>query len=154
MREAIAASSVPIYQEIARRVGIARYREWLDRLDYGNRQPGTVVDRFWLDGPLEISAVEQAKFVARLAQGQLPVSARSQSIVRDILRLESGNTRVLFGKTGWLFSSTPQIGWWTGWVEQAGKISAFSLNIDMASSAEVSKRIPLGKALLAKLGAL
>src|SRR5262245_21123844 len=38
MREAIAASAVPIYQEIARRVGLERYRQWLERLDYGNRR--------------------------------------------------------------------------------------------------------------------
>src|SRR6185295_19637139 len=82
LRDAIKISNVPVYQEIARRVGLARYDAWLARLDYGNRQTGTVVDRFWLDGPLAISAVEQTKFVARLAQGTLPASARSQAIVR------------------------------------------------------------------------
>ena len=51
LREAIKVSNVPVYQEIARRVGLARYEHWLARLDYGNRQPGAVVDRFWLDGP-------------------------------------------------------------------------------------------------------
>jgi beta-lactamase class D len=152
MREAIAASSVPIYQELARRVELQRYHEWLNRLHYGNERAGEVVDRFWLDGPLEISAIEQGKFVARLAQGNLPASQRSQSIVRDIVRLESTNARTLYGKTGWLTSRTPHLGWWTGWVEQEGKISAFSLNIDMASSEDVAKRVPLGKALLAKLG--
>ena len=86
MREAIALSAIPIYQELARRVGLERYREWLARLDFGNRQTGTVVDTFWLDGPLEISAVEEARFVARLAQQKLDASARSQSIARDIIR--------------------------------------------------------------------
>lgn len=89
MREAIALSAVPIYQELARRIGLERYREWLPRLDFGNRQTGTIVDTFWLDGPLEISAVEEARFVARLAQQKLDASIRSQSIARDIIRLES-----------------------------------------------------------------
>ena len=77
MREAIALSAVPIYQEIARRVTLARYREWLARLDFGNRQTGTKVETFWLDGPLEISAVEEARFAARLAQGKLDASVRA-----------------------------------------------------------------------------
>ena len=107
MREAIAASTVPIYQEIARRVGLERYRDWLERLGYGNRRTGTALERFWLDGPLEISAVEQARFVAALAQQKLPASIRSQSIVRDILRLELSGDPTLYGKTGWRSSSTP-----------------------------------------------
>lgn len=154
MREAIAASNVPIYQELARRIGIERYRLWLDRLDYGNRQTGTALERFWLDGPLAISAIEQARFVARLAQGKLPMSERSQAIVRDILRLEQGDGRTLHGKTGWYFSGTPPIGWWTGWVDHGGKVTTFSLNIDMPAIEDAPKRVAAGKALLAKLGIL
>jgi beta-lactamase class D len=110
MREAIKVSNVPIHQEIARRVGTERYRLWLDRLDYGNRQTGSAVETFWLDGPLAISAVEQAKFIALLAQQRLPMSMRSQSIVRDILLVESRDGFVLYGKTGWQVSRNPQLG--------------------------------------------
>jgi beta-lactamase class D len=154
MREAIALSAVPIYQELARRIGLDRYREWLARLDFGNRQTGTIVDTFWLDGPLEISAVEEARFVARLAQQKLDASVRSQSIARDIIRLESCDGRVLYGKTGWRFSSAPNLGWWTGWVEQHDKISAFSLNIDMPAATDAPKRVAVGKAMLSRLGVL
>jgi beta-lactamase class D len=157
MREAITLSAVPIYQELARRVGLDRYHEWLPRLDFGNNEAGTVVDRFWLDGPLEVSAMEEARFVARLAQGKLDASARSQAIVRDILRLESHNGRVLYGTTGWCTSRTPNIGWWTGWVEDGSKITAFSLNIDMRDSSDAPKRVAIGKTLLSvfnKIGVL
>jgi len=154
MRDAIALSAVPIYQELARRIGLERYREWLTRLDFGNRQTGAVVDTFWLDGPLEISAVEEARFVARLAQQKLDASVRSQSIARDIIRLESRDGMMLYGKTGWRFSSTPNLGWWTGWVERNGKIAAFSLNIDMPAASDAPKRVAVGKAMLAKLGIL
>ena len=154
MREAIALSAVPIYQELARRIGLERYREWLPRLDFGNRQTGTIVDTFWLDGPLEISALEEARFVARLAQQKLDASIRSQSIARDIIRLESRDGKILYGKTGWRFSSAPNLGWWTGWVEQNGKISAFSLNIDMPAATDAPKRVAVGKTMLSKLGVL
>lgn len=154
MREAIKASNVPVYQEVARRIGLERMRAMVDRLDYGNREVGAVVDRFWLDGPLAISALEQARFVARLARGDLPVSARSQSIVRDILRLEQEGDAVLYGKTGWLASTKPPIGWWTGWVERDGNAYAFALNIDMPSVEDAPKRIAIGRSLLARLGVL
>jgi beta-lactamase class D len=139
MREAIALSAVPIYQELARRIGLERYQTWLARLDFGNRQTGSVVDTFWLDGPLEISAIEEARFVARLAQQKLDATPRSQAIARDIIRLESRDDKVLYGKTGWRFSSTQNLGWWTGWVERDGKIVAFSLNIDMAAATMLSR---------------
>jgi beta-lactamase class D len=154
MREAIALSAVPIYQELARRIGHERYHDWLARLDYGNRHTGTVVDTFWLDGPLEISAVEQARFVARLAQGKLAASPRTQAITRDIIRLETIGSNVLYGKTGWRFSSSPNIGWWMGWVERDGEIFAFALNIDMPAATDAPKRLTIGKTLLGKLGAL
>ena len=154
MRQAIAISAVPIYQELARRVGLERYREWLVKLNYGNAQAGEVVDRFWLDGPLQISAVEQAQFVATLAQGKLPASARAQIIVRDILKQEVKDGRILYAKTGWYIpkGDAPQIGWWTGWVDDGGKISAFSLNIDIDSVDDARKRQEIARTLLAKLG--
>jgi beta-lactamase class D len=155
MREAIALSAVPIYQELARRVGLERYGEWLEKLNYGNKQVGTVVDRFWLDGPLETSAVEQARFAATLGEQKLPASARSQAIVRDILKQEVKDGRILYAKTGWYLpkGGEQQIGWWTGWVDDGGKISAFSLNMDMETVADAPKRVAIGKAILGKLGA-
>jgi beta-lactamase class D len=151
MREAIAASAVPIYQELARRIGLEAYQDWLARLDFGNRATGNNVETFWLDGPLEISAVEQAQFAARLARQELPASARAQNLVRDIARLEQRDGRILYGKTGWRFSSKPQLGWWTGWVEQDGTVTGFSLNIDMHSAADAAKRVALGRTLLDRL---
>lgn len=152
MREAIAMSNVPIYQELARRVGLERYREWLRRLGYGNADPGSAVDRFWLDGPLAISAIEQAEFLARLAKAALPLSARSQAIVRDIIRIERKGDVTLFAKTGWCMSCTPQIGWWAGWVEKADRATAFALNIDIGKPDDAANRTVIAKAILNRLG--
>lgn len=66
MREAITLSAVPIYQEIARRIGHGRMRDWVKWSRYGNEEIGTAVDRFWLDGPLQITASEQTLFMGRL----------------------------------------------------------------------------------------
>ena len=153
MREAIPLSNVAIYQELARRIGLERYRSWLTKLNYGNQKTGDALTSFWLDGPLQISAIEQVKFIALLAGKKLPLSERSQGMVRDILRLEARDGGILYGKTGWQFSANPQIGWWVGWTERDGKIFAFALNMDMGSPQDASKRLVIGKALLGELGA-
>ncbi len=150
LRDAIPISNVPVYQQIARRIGLDRYREWLARLDYGNRNVGTAVDQFWLRGPLKITAIEQTAFMARLAKQMLKAQKRTQLVVRDIIRLERNDTFALYGKTGW----SQKIGWWTGWVERNENIYAFAVSIDMATVADAPKRIAIGRSILSKLGML
>lgn len=155
MREAIRASNVPVYQEVARRIGLERMRGMLERLGYGNADPGDVVDRFWLDGPLEISAVEEARFVAELATNALPLSNRSQALVRKILLMEDIDGAKLYGKTGWAFyEDKTDLGWFVGWVERDGRIFAFALNMDMTEIEQAGLRIALAKRFLGELGAL
>ena len=157
LREATQLSAVPIYQELACRIGLARMQEWVQRLGYGNVEIGAVVDRFWLVGPLKISALEQTDFLARLVKGELPkISAEHHAAVQEITVLEQGDGYVLHGKTGWVFDTDPQLGWWVGWVERPGKPAVtFALNIDLpGKEKDVGKRIPLGKACLRALGVL
>ncbi|TBV09590.1 class D beta-lactamase [Stutzerimonas kirkiae] len=155
LREAIRASSVPIYQELARRIGLQRMQEGIRTLAYGNQEIGTRVDDFWLVGPLKISAVEQAQWLARLARSELPFPSEAQRQVREIVRLESGQGWTLYGKTGWNNSDQPNIGWWVGWVEQGEHLYTFALNIDMpAPATDLPRRLTVGKASLRTLGLL
>ncbi len=150
LREAMVVSSVPVYQELARRIGLNAMREHITQINYGNADIGTSVDTFWLVGPLTISAVEQARFLERLAADTLPYPVSLQASVREIVELERHGTITLYGKTGWAFEAG--IGWWVGWVEKDGVNYPFALNIDMRDLADAGKRIELGKASLAALG--
>ena len=155
LRDAIKASAVPIYQELARRTGLERMRAAVRKLGYGNMEVGDVVDRFWLDGPLTISAVEQAEFLARLADGKLPFSEEAIRSAREITLLEKTDAYQLHGKTGWYWPKAgQQIGWWVGWIERDGKTYPFALNIDLNQDADAEKRVPLGGACLKALGKL
>ena len=150
LREAIRVSNVPVYQELARRIGLAKMREALAAMHYGNEQAGDNVDQFWLEGPLVISAVEQTRFCASLAQGTLPFPANIQSAVREISLAEKGEGWTLYGKTGTVSATQPQIGWWVGWVQKGDHIYAFALNINMEDPQKDSpKRIGLGRKALA-----
>jgi beta-lactamase class D len=153
LREALPISNVPIYQELARRTGLEAIKTWLAKLDYGNADPGAIVDRFWLDGPLKISAIEQAQFLQRLATRKLPIQEKTFAQVSDITVTERGPGWVLHSKTGWFMpKDATHIGWWVGWIEKEGAIHTFALNIDMPNEDDAAKRIPLGRKCLAALG--
>ena len=152
LRDAIKVSNLPVYQEIARRIGLTRYHKWLARLDYGNGKTGKNVERFWVDGPLEITAIEQVQFLEALALRRLDATDRSQRIVRDIMRRGRRGEAVLYGKTGWTMALKPGIGWFVGWVENNGRVYSFALNIDMASASHAKNRIDLTVDLLRELG--
>ena len=154
LADAIKVSNVPIYQYIARQVGMEKMQTYVEKFQYGNMALGDVVDVFWLKGPLKISAVEQTQFLAKLAQGTLPVDAQSQKLVRDITLLEGGQGWALHGKTGWYArGDDPGLGWWVGWIVKDGHIYAFALNLDGEFSTEnLEKRVRIGKTSLCALG--
>jgi len=154
LREAMVVSNVPIYQELARRIGLARMREAVNRLDYGNRQIGSVVDTFWLRGPLAISAVEQTRFLDRLARQLLPFPLQAQRAVREITLVEQGPGWELHAKTGWQNGPNPGVGWWVGWVEKGGRTVPFALNLDIHQRSDGEFRQRLGRSALELLGVL
>lgn len=150
LRDAIKISNVPIYQELARRIGLERMKNNVHKINYGNNDIGNHVDSFWLEGPLAISALEQTQFLALLAQKQLPFSKDVQDSVREIIKIDQGDDWTLYGKSGW----AQNVGWWVGWVEKQGNIYSFALNMEMNSINEAPKRIDLGKGSLKILGIL
>ena len=152
LRDAIKISNVPVYQELARRIGLVRMNEYLTLINYGNKNPGSDVDVFWLQGPLKISAIEQSNFLAHLALGELPLSQDVQQSVREIIRVDQGDDWVLYAKTGWTTTPTPDIGWWVGWVVKNEQIFSFALNIDIVDKGDAAKRVELGKTSLRLLG--
>jgi len=87
---AMKVSNVPLYQELARRIGLQGMREAIARLGYGNQQIGTNVTTFWLRGPLAINDVEQTRFLSALAYRTLPFPAQAQRQVAEITRVDSG----------------------------------------------------------------
>jgi len=123
-------------------------------MKYRNKEIGDTVDTFWLKGPLEISAIEQTRFLARPAKDELPFPKACQQSVREIVLLEQGKNWKLYGKTGWQNAPDQGVGWWVGWVWKDDCLYAFTLNMDIREASNAGKRLELGKASLKALGIL
>lgn len=131
-RDAFRFSCVPCYQAIARKVGEAGEREWVEKLGYGNRDTSGGVDQFWLSGGLRISQLEQIDFLRRFDGNKLPISERTADMVRDIMTLDVTESYVLRGKTG---SASPPhepmtAYWFVGWLELGERRVFFATLLD------------------------
>lgn len=159
LRMGMKNSTVWLYQELARRIGLERYAAAFAREPYGNNTLGDEVTMFWLGTPLRISADEQIALLDRLRQGTLAFRPDVQAAVRDLMLLEATDTYRLYGKTGWTWSAddrSDEIGWLVGWIERGEAAWVYALNVspqdgdfDMRSA-----RFGIRDAILRDLGLL
>lgn len=165
LQSAIRDSVLWYFQEVARRVGADAYRQWLERLDYGNGRVGSEVETFWLAAPLKISADEQAAFLRRLLRGELPVAPHHVELVAEAMELERGDGWTWYGKTGTcrlaadgssaLDGTAGFRGWLVGWVAGPRGRHVYAFHVDMGSFRELWRRRPaLVRDALAELGLL
>lgn len=167
MRSAFRASVVWYYQEIARRIGEQRMREWLVAAAYGNADISGGVDAFWLNGGLRIAAREQVEFLRRLHEGQSPFAPEVVASFLDEVMIDERRDGVTIrAKTGWAQSrdfADPasagfegHAGWYVGSVEQADGERVYFATLllapEPAPETFVSDRRELTGVLLRELG--
>ena len=140
LRTGIEVSAVWAYQEIARQVGETRMAEQVNAAGFGNADIAGGIDRFWLDGALRISPIEQLDFLAALMNDDLPFAPEHQAAVRDILVRESGDGWTWGHKTGTALATQPVLGWLVGFVEHDGDTWVFAMNLDLGD-VEVDSQI-------------
>jgi beta-lactamase class D len=156
LRSAIAASAVPVYQEIARRIGPERMQKYVDLLDYGNRDIGGGIDQFWLTGNMRIDPIQQVDFVDRLRRGVLPVSKRSQELVRDILPVTKVGDATIHAKSGLLGAEVGKasLGWMVGWAEKGNQQTVFAMNMDVRDPSHIPARMTVTQQCLTDIVAI
>ena len=155
MKEAFRASSVPYYQEIARRIGRENMKLWIDSVQYGNKDISGPIDSFWLNNHLKISPDEQLGFMSKLYFDQLPFQKYAQQIVRDAMLMEDNTLYKFSYKTGWGYDEKNNaVGWVVGWIEENMHVYFFvtlvkspDKNIDMPAV-----RMKITKGILNELG--
>ncbi|USP38975.1 OXA-213 family carbapenem-hydrolyzing class D beta-lactamase [Acinetobacter sp. XS-4] len=153
--DAMKASAIPVYQELARRIGLDLMSTEVKRIGFGNANIGSKVDNFWLVGPLKITPHQEAQFAYELAHKTLPFSKNVQEQVQSMVFIEEKNGSKIYAKSGWGWDVEPQVGWLTGWVVQPqGEIVAFSLNLEMKKGTPSSIRKEIAYKGLEQLGIL
>ncbi len=131
MEEAFKASSVPYYQEVARRIGIDIMQTWLDSLNYGTKKIITKIDSFWLDNSLKIKPDEELGLVKKLYFEQLPFNKTTMQAVKKVMVQETNSNYTLAYKTGWgTLENGKSLGWVVGWLEENKHPSFFVLNLE------------------------
>lgn len=167
LEQAFRVSAVWYFMEIGRRNGRERLGAAMRAVGYGNAD-ASGSDKFWLDGPLRISADEQVRWLDRLARGDVPFSTRTRELLRKIMLTDQGEDADgqwrLYAKTGLAFhdgsAADRPIAWLVGWVERGGINYPFALNLgDAQATSQPSQGLPaarmeLAREMLARLGIL
>ncbi len=126
LETAIANSVVWYYQRLAQDIGEERMQDYLNRIEYGNKDITGGIRIFWLGSSLKISGREQVELLKKLYHNDLPFGSENTSMVRDILILESNDKYVFSGKTG---ASNNKLGWFVGALQKGDNNYYFATNI-------------------------
>lgn len=144
------------FQTVSSRIGEAELKKYLKLMHYGNEDMSSGIDNFWMSdaGSLRITPAQQVAFLERLVAEKLPVSARSQQIIKRVLQVDEGPHGVLFGKTGTEGADGKLIaGWFVGFVEGKGDKYIFATHIQSPNGASGRKAREISKAILQQFGA-
>ena len=161
MYEAFRVSSLPYYQEVARRIGKDTMQLWLDSLKYGAQYDTQkvvirgAVDSFWINNNLKVTPDQQLGLVKKLYFDQLPFFKSYQEMVKRAMLFENNTNYRLGYKTGLGYLENGNIlGWVVGWVEENGHPYFFVLNAESPNrDIEMTKiRLKIVKDILKEMG--
>lgn len=139
---AIKSSVVWFFQRTAAAIGRERMSAWLKKLDYARDGYEGEQTTFWLNGDLEVTPLEQVRFLTRLVRRELPVAPRSAAALEAAFRMPEGKIQnaagehafpleapepvVLRAKTGNTSVRGENLSWLVGAVETAGRTWVFA----------------------------
>ncbi len=143
------------FQRICTKIGTANMNKYLKLLHYGNEDASSGLDNFWMsdEGSLRISPQQQVAFLEQLYKEKLPLSSRTQKIVKRIMKVDESPKGVLFGKTGTDGVKGKMVaGWFVGYVEGKDDTHIFATNIQADSGATGRKAREISTKILKQLG--
>ena len=123
-------------QQVTHALGAAKFKAYVDKLGYGNRDvrgdkgKNNALDRSWISSSIQISPDEQAQFLSKLVNRSLPVSVQAMEMTARITQLPPlANGWEIHGKTGAAMPRTADggydkdhfYGWFVGWATKDTK---------------------------------
>jgi len=130
LASALKNSCIWVYSEFANKIGINQYKDYINKIDYGNKQIDYgPKNRFWLEGDFKISADQQVEFLKKFHNYELPFSKGNIDDVKKLILLRDTPNFKLSGKAGTEFISNKEvIVWFIGYVEMPNETVFFSIN--------------------------
>ena len=129
LESAFKVSCVWCYKEFASKIGLEKYKNYLEKLDYGDKIVGNDVSDFWLDGSLKITVFEQIKFLKKLYKNDLPFKIEDINTLKQIMIEEKNENFILSAKSGWSTRFEFESGWYIGFVETKDDVWFFATNL-------------------------
>lgn len=151
LETAFKVSCLWCYQYVARAIGFDNYESALAELDYGNQSVGERVDSFWINGSLEISAIEQVSFLRNLYNYDVPYQRKHVDLLRAIMVDQQTEQYTIYAKTGWA-ATEPQVAWYVGFVELEDGAWLFAMNMQVDRPEQAALRQELAIRSLRALG--
>ena len=136
LKSAFKNSCVWCYKEFALKIGLEKYRKYLEMFDYGDKNIGVNISDFWLDESLKINTFGQVEFLKKLYKNELSFKKDDIEVLKDIMLDENSLEYKIFAKTGW----EGKYGWYVGFIETKNDVWFFATNIDTKSKDDLGKR--------------
>ncbi|OGU60661.1 MAG: hypothetical protein A2X64_08020 [Ignavibacteria bacterium GWF2_33_9] len=141
--DAFKVSCVPCFQDLARRIGNEKMKEYLAKFRYdGMEFDESNIDMFWLQGQSKINAISQMEFVKKIYMDKLPIQKKNKAILFKAMEDEKGKNYTLYGKTGTAEIPKSKLTkkgndaeeifllWYVGFLEIPGNVYFFAINMN------------------------
>jgi beta-lactamase class D len=147
-------SMVAIYRQLASDIGEIEMQKHVERFGYGNQDISSQLDKFWLNGSLKISALEQVQFLQRVYHNQLSLKPASLASLKSIMLVKEDQETKIYAKTGaGKVTDGSMLGWYVGFVENAQGVHFFAFNFNRDTYAQMkADRVKIAMNHLKKFG--
>lgn len=154
LKSSFQISCVWFYQRVAEKVGKENYNTYLNKLDYGNHLFGDNLTTFWFEtgSALQISPLDQIRFLQKIYHKQLPIADRTYAILQDVMTEKETPDYQIYSKSGAVVEDWVGHGWYVGYVVSKGKPWFFVTNIDINGIDDLPKRKDIAIAALKQKG--
>lgn len=130
LQEALANSTNWYFQQLDTQLGRAQLSKEFSAIHYGNANLLGTVDDYWLESSLKIATVEQVQLLRKLFNYEFDFSTSDVQFMKEALKLESGASYTLYGKTGTGKKRNQENrGWFIGFIETSGNTYYFACHL-------------------------
>jgi len=138
---ALKNSCIWVYSKFAETIGLRKYKDYIDKINYGNKLLDEPSDRFWLEGGFKISANQQVEFLKRFYNYKLPFSQKNIDDVKKMILMQDRPNFKLSGKTGTGYINDKEvIVWFVGYIEKPNETLFFAINFIHDDISTASKK--------------